>query len=146
MEEREQLLGTAETHMTLMNFGEAQAVYKQVTRNYPEDYRGWWGLVRAETQGLTGNFSNCTAQYGRALAVAGDAKAQIQGEWEAARQRGTDKKERKSQVELVRGELERARLELSQASKGAMLTRWQRKRRVQKQVRQLEARLQELEG
>lgn len=44
------LLKNGETFLSLDNFEEAETVYKTITKDYPEEYRGWWGLIVCKTK------------------------------------------------------------------------------------------------
>lgn len=48
------LIQNSDTYLKLGNYGAAEEVYTTITRDYPEDYRGWWGLIVC----ITRNFSN----------------------------------------------------------------------------------------
>jgi len=41
----ERLVQNSETYLKLENYDAAEKVFKRITREYPEDYRGWWGLI-----------------------------------------------------------------------------------------------------
>ena len=41
----DRLLQNAETYMRLGNYTEAIEVYNKIIKLYPEDYRGWWGMM-----------------------------------------------------------------------------------------------------
>ena len=41
----DRLLQNAETYMKLCNYKEAIEVYNKIIKLYPEDYRGWWGMM-----------------------------------------------------------------------------------------------------
>lgn len=45
--EKERLLENADVYLSLGKGTEAYEIYNQVTRNYPSDYRGWWGRCKA---------------------------------------------------------------------------------------------------
>lgn len=49
----ERLLQNSETYLKLNNFSSAEEVYTTVTKDYPEDYRGWWGLIVCKTRNFT---------------------------------------------------------------------------------------------
>ncbi|MBE6751213.1 MAG: TIR domain-containing protein [Ruminococcaceae bacterium] len=49
----ERLLQKSHTYIKLENIELAKNTYKTVTEEYPEDYRGWWGLITCETDNLT---------------------------------------------------------------------------------------------
>lgn len=49
----ERLVQNAETYMKLQNYESAYDVYQNITRLYPEDYRGWWGLIHSSTRDFT---------------------------------------------------------------------------------------------
>lgn len=42
--EKERLLKNATTYINLKEYDKALDVYKQVTQQFPSDYRGWWGV------------------------------------------------------------------------------------------------------
>ena len=50
------LLQNCDTFLKLGNYDAAEDVYTTVTTQYPEDYRGWWGLIVCNTR----NFSKKT--------------------------------------------------------------------------------------
>lgn len=49
----ERLVKNGETYLKLNNLERAKEVYITITTNYPEDYRGWWGLIICETCNFT---------------------------------------------------------------------------------------------
>lgn len=55
----ERLLHNAETYMRLCDYRTALDVYQNITKLYPEDYRGWWGLIRANTGDFTIKKDDC---------------------------------------------------------------------------------------
>ena len=44
--EKERILSNAETFLKLKEWNKALEAFKSVTEQYPDEYRGWWGLVR----------------------------------------------------------------------------------------------------
>ena len=46
--ERDRLLKNAKTQYDIGEFSEAENTYTQVTKQFPDDYRGWLGLLRLE--------------------------------------------------------------------------------------------------
>lgn len=46
----ERLLQNAQTYLRLNNYPLAEEVYNTVIKDYPEDYRGWWGLIVCKTR------------------------------------------------------------------------------------------------
>lgn len=50
----ERLLQNGATYLRLSNYSFAKEVYTTVTKEYPEEHRGWWGLIVCETR----NFSD----------------------------------------------------------------------------------------
>lgn len=49
----ERLLKNGETYINLNNLEMAKKVYMTATEEYPEDYRGWWGLIVSSTNNLS---------------------------------------------------------------------------------------------
>lgn len=43
----------ANTFLKLNDYDKAQNIFKQVTEEYPEDHRGWWGLILCKTENFT---------------------------------------------------------------------------------------------
>lgn len=46
----ERLIQNSDTYLKLNNFSAAEEVYTTVTKEYPEDFRGWWGLIVCKTR------------------------------------------------------------------------------------------------
>lgn len=59
----ETLVKNAETHMKLGNYSDAQTFYTKISKEYPHDYRGWWGLVRSKTKNLS-DYTIMTHEHG----------------------------------------------------------------------------------
>ena len=51
--EKESLINAAETHLKMHNYSDARFIYDKITRDYPQDYRGWMGSVISHTQNYT---------------------------------------------------------------------------------------------
>lgn len=49
----EKLVQNAETYLKLNKMDSAKDVYERITQDYPEDARGWWGLIVCETVNFT---------------------------------------------------------------------------------------------
>lgn len=49
----EKMLKNGATYIKLKNYNSAEEVYTNVTKEYPEDYRGWWGLIVCRTRNFT---------------------------------------------------------------------------------------------
>lgn len=49
----ERLLQNGETYLKLNNFTEAEDIYKRITKEYPENYKGWWGRIICSTRSLS---------------------------------------------------------------------------------------------
>ena len=49
----EKLLKNGETLLKLKDFNAAFIIYDKATMNYPEDYRGWYGLLRSKSADFT---------------------------------------------------------------------------------------------
>lgn len=49
----EQIVKNAETFIKLNNKEEAFRLYEGMTKNYPDDYRGWWNVVKIRTKDFT---------------------------------------------------------------------------------------------
>lgn len=55
----ETLVKNADMHLKLKNYADAQSIYAKISKEYPHDYRGWWGLILSITKNLeeTGYFT-----------------------------------------------------------------------------------------
>ena len=53
--QKEQMLKNAETFYRLSRYTEAEQIYNEFTKNYPNDYRGWWGKANLLTHQFTIN-------------------------------------------------------------------------------------------
>ncbi len=50
---RARLIKNGETHLRLQNFDAAEKIYTNLVNDYPDEYRGWWGLINCKTSGFT---------------------------------------------------------------------------------------------
>lgn len=96
----------AETFLEIGELGRANIEFQNMTREFPADYRGWWGLVRVQTNDFV-DFMALNAQsninYERALKFANEKdKEQIIKIYNEARQ--------KQQTENDRIEVEKRRV------------------------------------
>lgn len=48
----ETLVKNADMHLKLKNYADAQSIYEKISKEYPHDYRGWWGLILARSREL----------------------------------------------------------------------------------------------
>ncbi len=72
----------AEVYMNLKNYPAAYETYQTMTREYPGNYLGWWGLITASSRNLTvvsdEDETKIKEWYGYALSLADDGqKAEI---------------------------------------------------------------------
>ena len=51
----DKLAQNGETFLKLGDWEKSNELYKRIVKEYPENYRGWWGLVQTETRMLTWN-------------------------------------------------------------------------------------------
>ena len=89
--ERERLLKNAQTQYEIGEYNKAKATFSQVTNQFPDDYRGWLGLMRtyyaiygAEipdciVQGQLRHFYNVCMKF----SPSEDVSAEIRNEWNA---------------------------------------------------------------
>ena len=49
----ETLVKNADMHLKLKNYADAQSIYEKISKEYPHDYRGWWGLILAKSKNLS---------------------------------------------------------------------------------------------
>jgi len=49
----DKLLQNGETALKINNYELAENTYTQVTQHYPEEYKGWWGLILSKTNDLS---------------------------------------------------------------------------------------------
>lgn len=48
----ETLVKNADMHLKLKNYADAQSIYEKISKEYPHDYRGWWGMILARSREL----------------------------------------------------------------------------------------------
>lgn len=48
----ETLVKNADMHLKLKNYADAQSIYEKISKEYPHDYRGWWGMILSLTKNL----------------------------------------------------------------------------------------------
>lgn len=46
----ELILKNAETFVTLGDYEKAKRLYQELIDKYPQDYRGWWGIIQSGTR------------------------------------------------------------------------------------------------
>ncbi len=88
-EEKERLLKNAKTYEKFGDFKEATNIYTQVTKDYPNDHRGWMGLVEIESKNYTNlelnlvTYETMAENVKRALLCATDKtiKEEIKSVW-----------------------------------------------------------------
>ena len=56
----EYALRNGETYLKLKNYDDAMDLYRGVTREHPEDYRGWWGCIVSKTKAFSVVFDDNT--------------------------------------------------------------------------------------
>ena len=76
--EADEYLANGETFLTLKDWGKAIKAFGSAAEANPSNFRGWFGLARAETAGFT-DLSNsaCIGHIEKALAVANDKEKEI---------------------------------------------------------------------
>ncbi|MBQ2797996.1 MAG: TIR domain-containing protein [Ruminiclostridium sp.] len=71
-------ISNAEVYMNLKNYPAAYETYQTMTREYPGNYLGWWGLILASSRNLTTVSEEEEAKvkewYGYALSLADDGQ------------------------------------------------------------------------
>lgn len=58
----ERLVQNSNTYLKLKNYSDAREVFERITKEYPEDYRGWWGLILCGTKGLSESVDEAALQ------------------------------------------------------------------------------------
>lgn len=56
--EKERLLKNAETYLSLEKYDDAKNIFNLITKEYPDDYRGWWGICRVLTRDFINPYDN----------------------------------------------------------------------------------------
>lgn len=58
--EKERLIKNAETYISIKEFDKAISTYDQIISQFPDDYRGWWGVFRSQIEKYfyTGTFND----------------------------------------------------------------------------------------
>lgn len=116
---KEEKLRNAETFLTVhQDFKKAYTIFEQIANEFPDDYRGWWGMVRAST----GKFQ-CTdydlVQQNESIVkhaknvASEEMKTQINATWQEYYNRCNEEARRKRErrEEEIRLEWEEKRLE-----------------------------------
>ena len=49
----ETLVKNADMHLKLKNYANAQSIYAKISKEYPHDYRGWWGQKKKKSKNLS---------------------------------------------------------------------------------------------
>lgn len=49
----ERLIKNGQTYLSFGDYTAAEEIYRRITKEYPEDHRGWWGLIFSNTLGLS---------------------------------------------------------------------------------------------
>jgi len=49
----DRLIQNGETCLSLGNYSGAESIYVKISREFPEKYQGWWGLIICKTENLT---------------------------------------------------------------------------------------------
>lgn len=79
----EELIKSGETFIQFRDYLSAEKSFKNVTEEFPYDYRGWWGLIRAKSNDFNGYLENeneweeLQKIYNKAYSVADES---VQGE------------------------------------------------------------------
>ena len=88
--EKERLLQNAKTQLSFNDTASARSTYSQITEDYPDDYRGWYGLASVETDEFkkvdvsAQEFTTICGYMDRAIMTAPSGKKEeFQQEWEA---------------------------------------------------------------
>lgn len=55
LSELDRWVSNGQTFLGLDNFAQAKDLYNEMSKRYPEDYRGWWGLILSDSQKLLKN-------------------------------------------------------------------------------------------
>lgn len=82
----EQLLKNGTTYIQFGDYTKAMEYYKSITEHFPDDYRGWWGLIRCETQDfrvLSPSYNNILKwfKYVMKLASESEVKQSMTGKY-----------------------------------------------------------------
>lgn len=86
--EKERLLQNAQTNENFKEYNKALEIYTQVTEDYPDDYRGWYGLAAIITENFQNtkladsNFQQVKSYIQKALiSVQGHKDTEIREKW-----------------------------------------------------------------
>lgn len=114
--EKERLLHNAETNMGFKDYNKAYEIYKQVSEDYPDDYRGWHGLTIIATQDFTQfdlsykDYQNVSSFVNKEIISTDSFKAEeLKAKWEEYSRQYSElieeKKKEKKQLQVHREEL-----------------------------------------
>lgn len=90
--EKERLLKNAATRERFGDIDTALNIYAQVAEDYPDDYRGWYGIAKLKSEGFTakpvfGVYEETADNMRRALIAANPAEREkLQAEWDGYQQ------------------------------------------------------------
>ena len=93
---KERLLKNAVTRERYGETNVALRIYSQVAEDYPDDYRGWYGIARLRSKGFTETptkkeYEDIAENMRKVLIAAGPAdKGRLQAEWDGYQQRYRD--------------------------------------------------------
>lgn len=86
--EKERLLQNAKTQMEFKEYNKAMEIFKQVAEDYPDDYRGWYGMATIITEDFQkiklnyASFQEVTSYIKKALiSVQGHKDTEIREKW-----------------------------------------------------------------
>lgn len=86
--EKERLLQNAKTQMEFKEYNKAMEIFKQVAEDYPDDYRGWYGMATIITEDFQdiklnqNNFQEVESYINKALiSVQGHNDTEIREKW-----------------------------------------------------------------
>ena len=86
--EKERLLQNAKTQLDFKDYATARSIFQEVSTDYPDDYRAWYGMASIDTEEFkkvdlsAGEFQQVCSFIDRALmTTTPDQKSEIEAEW-----------------------------------------------------------------
>lgn len=114
--EKERLLQNAKTQLDFKDYATARSIFQEVSTDYPDDYRAWYGMASIDTEEFTkvdlsaAEFQQICSLMDKALMTAAGQKTEIEAEWKIYLAKHLDfLKQKKEELALLENQLNEAK-------------------------------------